>query len=34
VFRSNQMIYALSARLRQAAMPRGAMVNHLFDPEH
>ena len=32
VFRSNQMIHALSARLKQAAMPRRAMVNHLFDP--
>jgi hypothetical protein len=30
VFRSNQMIHALSARLWQTAMPRRAMVNHLL----
>jgi glycosyltransferase involved in cell wall biosynthesis len=32
VFRCNQMIQSLSERLRQAAVPRMATVNHLSDP--
>jgi hypothetical protein len=31
VFRSNQMIHSLRVRARQAAVPRGPPVNHVFD---